>query len=342
MRTYSTITSRFWIGETGKKIKAAGKDARILATYLLTAPGANMIGLYYLPIPIAAHETGLTEQEVSDALNSLSADDLQFCRYDHLSEMVWVIEMAAYQVGDSLKAGDRRVRGVEKVLLGVPKNPFTVQFIAKYGERFGLSDMPHRRGFEGASKGLPSPTGGASKGLPCPIEGASGGCIDQKTTPAHPSKGLLSPYVPVLVPGPVPDPVPGSDPEGGCGGDEGDPPDKGATKPRDDYSGKFYEFTKYHPEYRLLLPLIESRGWKRWLSDLIAEFGAERVGEVYGAVLQKATWYRDHRSEAPAWDQLRKWYREKCERYEKPHERSGGIDWSKANERGAVLDAFPD
>ena len=58
MREYSKITPQFWLGSTGKKLRGH-TEAQIVATYLLTSPHANMLGLYYLPKMFISHETGL-------------------------------------------------------------------------------------------------------------------------------------------------------------------------------------------------------------------------------------------------------------------------------------------
>jgi hypothetical protein len=59
MRNYAKIAPQFWIGNTGRKLRDAGSEALLVALYLLSSPHANMLGLYYLPRPFIAHETGL-------------------------------------------------------------------------------------------------------------------------------------------------------------------------------------------------------------------------------------------------------------------------------------------
>jgi len=50
MRDFAKVCGQFWIGETGRKLRAAGRDAQTVALYLITCPSANMLGLYYLPL----------------------------------------------------------------------------------------------------------------------------------------------------------------------------------------------------------------------------------------------------------------------------------------------------
>ncbi|MCR2581744.1 replication protein, partial [Salmonella enterica] len=90
--------------------RAAGMEAQIVAMYLLTSPHANMLGLYYCPTMFIAHETGLGLEGASKGLQR--AIEAGFCEYDEASEVVWVIEMASYQIGEALKPNDLRVKGV--------------------------------------------------------------------------------------------------------------------------------------------------------------------------------------------------------------------------------------
>ena len=44
MRDYGIVSPRFWIGETGRKLRKL-PDAQRIAMYLLTAPMAEMTGM---------------------------------------------------------------------------------------------------------------------------------------------------------------------------------------------------------------------------------------------------------------------------------------------------------
>jgi hypothetical protein len=67
-RDFAIVKSSFWTGETGRKLRAAGGDAQRVAMYLITCGSSNMIGLYYLPLPVMCHEIGITLQGASKAL----------------------------------------------------------------------------------------------------------------------------------------------------------------------------------------------------------------------------------------------------------------------------------
>lgn len=84
-----------------------------------------------------------------------------FCSYDHDAEMVWVHEMAAWQVGETLKPGDNRCAGVRNEYASLPENAFLSVFYDRYKTDFHLDVRRNNsrnsvRGFEGAFKGLRS------------------------------------------------------------------------------------------------------------------------------------------------------------------------------------------
>ena len=158
MRDYGKVSPQFWVGRTGKRIKAEGIECQLVALYLLTNPHTNMLGLYYLPIIYIAHETGLPFEGASKALRRLY--QVGFCAYDEDSEFVWVYEMARYQIADSLKANDNRVGGINREYQALPKNPFLGEFFDKYGGSFHVecrrADDGEKRPSEGPPKALRS------------------------------------------------------------------------------------------------------------------------------------------------------------------------------------------
>jgi len=155
MRDYATVSPQFWLGKTGRELRNAGAEAQVVAFYLMTSPHANMLGLYYLPVLYLAHETGLGLEGASKGLER--AIEAGFCSYDEHSEMVWVHEMAAYQVGRSLKPGDNRCAGVRNEYASLPENPFLPAFFDRYqGDFHMLIKRESTGGFKGASKGPPS------------------------------------------------------------------------------------------------------------------------------------------------------------------------------------------
>jgi hypothetical protein len=151
MREYGKISPQFWIGPTGKALRKAGTEAQLVALYLMTSPHANMIGLYYLSESSIAHETGLGFEGASKGLQS--AIEAGFCRYDADAEVIWVVEMATYQIADELSAKDLLCKGIQRDYASVPENKYLAEFFDKY---YGVFHMTKCRGAKAPSKPLRS------------------------------------------------------------------------------------------------------------------------------------------------------------------------------------------
>lgn len=134
MRDYSKISGKFWTGATGKLLRGE-PEAQLVALYLMTSPHSNMIGVFTLPVAYIAYETGLPFEGASKGLERCI--EVAFCTYDYVSESVFVHEMAAHQIGEGLKAGDKRMVGVRKqfdqLAAGVVKSAFHARYNAEYG-----------------------------------------------------------------------------------------------------------------------------------------------------------------------------------------------------------------
>jgi hypothetical protein len=153
MRSFGTVKPTFWNGATGRAMRDAGADVQLLALYLLTNPHANMIGLYYLPLVFVRTELAMSMAQIIKSIDRLT--EFPFALYDKDSEMVWVIEMARYQLGDALQPHDHRVKALGRIYREMPDNVFLSPFFDRYGECY---HMPLRRGLEGASiRGLAKP-----------------------------------------------------------------------------------------------------------------------------------------------------------------------------------------
>lgn len=159
MRDYGMVSPRFWIGETGRKLRKL-PDAQRVAMYLLTAPMADMTGVFYCPVatilndvgapcePLAYPSKGLSTpsegaltpldrgfEGVKKAL--LTLQELGFCVYDFESEYVFVKEMARWQIAPKLKPSDNRSKGLRKTVENMPK-PMRARFIERYNKDFSL------------------------------------------------------------------------------------------------------------------------------------------------------------------------------------------------------------
>lgn len=137
MRDYSKVGPQFWIGKTGKALRKHGLEAQLVGLYLMTSPHANMLGLYYVPKTFIAHETGLGMEGALKGLHGCI--DAGFCLYDDDSEMVWVVEMARFQIADQLKDKDLRIKGVQNEYDSLTENPYLAAFFDMYADAFCMT-----------------------------------------------------------------------------------------------------------------------------------------------------------------------------------------------------------
>jgi hypothetical protein len=138
MRQYAKISPQFWIGDTGRRLREAGHEALLVALYLLTNPHANMLGLYYLPTSFIAHETGLSPEGASKGLRR--AIEAGFCVYDESCEMIFIYEMARFQIADCLTPTDKQCAGIQREYEALPNNAFLAVFYEKYVKAFHLTN----------------------------------------------------------------------------------------------------------------------------------------------------------------------------------------------------------
>lgn len=137
MRDYASISPQFWIGKTGKSLRG-DLHAQVLAMYLMTCPHSNMIGVFHCPILYMAHETGMGLEGASKGLESLI--NAGFCEYDEDSEMVFVVRMAAFQVGERLKRTDNKVQGIRKAYENIAEPRMKSRFFEVYASAYYLND----------------------------------------------------------------------------------------------------------------------------------------------------------------------------------------------------------
>ncbi len=183
MRDFCKISPQFWIGKTGKEMRG-DMEAQIVAMYLMTSPHSNMIGIFSLPTMYLAHETGIPIEGASKALQRVCA--MGFCTFEADSELVWVHEMAKYQIGEQLDVKDKRCKGVQNELAKVPSPQLRKAFSVKYKDDFHLI-------IEGKkSKPLPSPSQAPRKQGEGEGEGEGEPSVqelfDSKFWPAYPKK----------------------------------------------------------------------------------------------------------------------------------------------------------
>lgn len=131
MRDYGIVSPRFWIGETGRKLRKL-PDAQRIAMYLLTAPMADMTGVFYCPVATILNDVGAPCEPLEAPLKGL----------------------------------ERGYEGAPKGLIRASEGPSKGLPSPSEGAYKGL-----QRGFEGASDPLARGFQGASKGCEPPLEG---------------------------------------------------------------------------------------------------------------------------------------------------------------------------
>lgn len=171
MTTVLKVRGAFWTGSTARAIRqlANHKEVRILACYLITGPAANPYGLYFLSLEMARIETNLGHEELAGAFAVLADQD--FAHYDETTGWVWVVEMAAQQLGAPLKPADYMVTNANRWYRSLPNNPFLGPFWDRYANDLclGAGHQPaERREYlqkRGSGlKALGSPSHAPSKG----------------------------------------------------------------------------------------------------------------------------------------------------------------------------------
>jgi len=139
MRDYAKVAPTFWTGETGKKIRMLGRDAQVVALYLITCPGSNWIGLYYLPLPTLCHEVGISREAALGILRKFA--EIDFAYYDPDREQAWVPGTAKFQIAEQLKPTDKRILGIVKDLKAHSETTFGADFYRRYKKAFCLPEM---------------------------------------------------------------------------------------------------------------------------------------------------------------------------------------------------------
>jgi hypothetical protein len=155
MKDYGAVSPNFWTGKTGRKLKSLGAEAQLVALYLMTNPHRNALGLYYLPEIFITHETALDKEGASKGLQRCIEGG--FCAYERVSETIWVYEMAHFQIGQSLKENDNKVKWINSKFDSLPNNKFLLPFLKKYKDDFHLKNGRNLKGLRRASKAPSKP-----------------------------------------------------------------------------------------------------------------------------------------------------------------------------------------
>ena len=137
---YRTVETSFW---TDPKVKALPIKAKLLFSYLITAPGSHISGIYYLPLATAAHEVGLEAKEVELIFLLLGEADLAL--YDGETSTIWVKNMLRHQA-----RGQKILRAIEYQLASLHHSHLIKPFLEYYHEL----EIGYQYSIEGVSKGV--------------------------------------------------------------------------------------------------------------------------------------------------------------------------------------------
>lgn len=152
------LSYRFWTGSTGKALCDAGQTAQLVALHLLSSPHANFISIYRLPLAYAAADLRMSEDDVLEAMLAIQLTG--FIKYDRDAEVVWVVEGARWQLGESLNGGDKRVMSTQREFDEIPpQSALRQEFFQRYGQAYQIeltNDAIKRRPMRGASRRSPA------------------------------------------------------------------------------------------------------------------------------------------------------------------------------------------
>lgn len=116
---YFRVDTKFWAHARRARWST---DATTLALYLLTCKHRHTEGLYELPLGYAAADTGLTLDQVDQALDDLVDDG--FVEHDPAADLVLLPKALAYQA----PSGGDQIVGAVRRLEELPDSPLLTRF----------------------------------------------------------------------------------------------------------------------------------------------------------------------------------------------------------------------
>ena len=129
----------FWRGDLGRALRRESPWVRIVASYLTTAPTAVATGLYYLPLPLLAHDIGCNVEIAKEAVAVLVR--LDFCQYDAEEEIVWVFDTARAEFGEAIEPGGHRVGCIRALLQPYLHTRLGREWLAKHGRAYHCAQV---------------------------------------------------------------------------------------------------------------------------------------------------------------------------------------------------------
>ena len=140
---YRSLETYFW---TDPVVREFDPDAKLLFLYLLTSPHSHLSGLYYMPMPILLHETGLPADRLNKAIDTLSVG--YRIKVDVANELVWVVNMLNYQPNSP-----KILACVGKHLQCLHKSPLVKELLGYYDNL----EIPYRYPIDRLTSSVPIP-----------------------------------------------------------------------------------------------------------------------------------------------------------------------------------------
>ena len=119
---YRKVHDSLWADPAVKRLCPQGK---LLFVYLITGPQAHLGGIYVLPPPLAAYNTGIKEKDLDTLWDTLSMGHLAY--RDGASDVVWVRQMLRYQ-----GSGAKIQTCVQEQIDSLPPNTLVSRYIRHY------------------------------------------------------------------------------------------------------------------------------------------------------------------------------------------------------------------
>lgn len=121
---YRTVDTKFW---TDPKVRRLPPMEKLLFLYCLTCPHSHVSGIFYLPLVLIQHETGLPLEEVEYGIDTLS--EAYLIRFDTTNEVLWVRHMLRYQ-----PKGDKIRQAVASQLHNLHNCSLIKEFLEEYAD----------------------------------------------------------------------------------------------------------------------------------------------------------------------------------------------------------------
>lgn len=120
--SYKPVNEAFW---TDPKVRNLSLKNKLLFLYFITNPHAHYCGLYYLPEPMILFETGMSQIEYQEGIDTLSIGYQVLI--DQVNSIVWVVNMGKFQL-----SSQQQITGAIKHIKELQKTYLKQKFVEKY------------------------------------------------------------------------------------------------------------------------------------------------------------------------------------------------------------------